>query len=234
MKESEFFKVTEVNNLDDDIQMDPYMAMNFEFTFGVVETNQRYQSYLTEYNRVDDARFKGLVESATTVPLSSLNVDQAFGDQRISFKDQATLDNFSDNIKQIQSSDYDAQTKYIGEKLMVAIVEGLPRNAHDDFLKTQNGMAQQNIDKVYAVHGIGTKSFYFDDLDLAVDVADEMYKKACQKINANGPQLDVEPDILMNYTSCIVTYQLGEKGVYQGTTPIYQMTPTKKPSSIAK
>ncbi|AKP66833.1 hypothetical protein [Companilactobacillus ginsenosidimutans] len=232
MTKSEYFGVQVVDDISKDNQMDPYMAMDLEFTFGVMETEKGYETFRKEYDAVEDERFKGMVSDSMTVPMKSLGLNEWFDDYLITFKDQATLDNFKKNLEQILKSKYDEATKLVGEQLMVAIVEGLPSVGHDDYLKTKNAMANRSVKKVYRVQGVGTVGFIFSDEDIAMQVAEKMYQKAAVKLNEMDPEFGIKSDMILDYPTHLITYSLNEKGVYVADSQMKRLVPSKNPSEI--
>lgn len=231
MSSSEYFDIEEVDNINDDPRMDPYMAMDLEFTFGVMDTQEEYETFKQQYDEIDDRRFKKMISDSMTVPMSTLGMNKWFDDYLITFKDQFTLDNFKVNVEQVLKSPYDEPTKLVGEQLMVAIVEGLPNVGHDDYLKTKNGMASKALQKVYRVDGVGTVGFYLSDEDVALKVAESLYKKAAVKLNEMDPKMKIKPEMLLNYPSHIITYELNNDGAYQASL-IQRLNPKKDPQEI--
>lgn len=234
MSKSEYFEIQEVENFDGDNTMDPYMAMDFEFTFGVMDTEDKYESFLKQYDEIDDERFKGLVADSVTVPMKSLNLNKWFDDYLITFKDEPTLENFQENIGQVIDSDYDEPTKLVGEQLMVAIVEGLPNVGHDEYLQTKNGMAAQSLDSIYRIQGVGTVGFNFSSEDKAMEVAEAMYKKSCVKLNQLGENLDIDSNMLLEYPLHLIEYRLNDNGDYEAQLPLTKLIPIKDPNEITE
>ncbi|MCH4007904.1 hypothetical protein [Companilactobacillus sp.] len=232
MSSSEYFEIQEVDSFGNDNRMDPYMAMDLEFTFGVMDTEENYETFRKQYDKLDDKRFKRMISDSVTVPMKSLGMDPWFDDYFLTVKDQMTLDNFKQNVDQVLNSPYDAPTKLVGEQLMVAIVEGLPSVGHDEFLQTKNAMAQSSADKVYRVYGVGTVGFNFSDYDIALQVAEAMYKKASVKLNDIVPEMKIESSMLLDYPLHIVTYDRNKDGDYEAITPIQKLVPKKDPSEI--
>ncbi|WP_125709643.1 hypothetical protein [Companilactobacillus zhongbaensis] len=232
MSNSDYFKIDEVDDISSDLVMDPYMAMDLEFTFGVMDSAENFERFKKQYDLIDDRRFKNMISDSTTVEMSSLGMDHWFDDYMITFKDQFTLDNFKVNVSQVLQSPYDDATKLVGQQLMVAIVEGLPNAGHDDYLKTKSGMADQSLQKVYRVNGVGTVGFNFSDEDIAFKVAETLFKKASVKLNEMDPKMKLKPEMLYDYPSHIITYELNGNGDYQAVMPIKRLTPIKDPSEI--
>lgn len=232
MSSSEYFEIQEVDDIDNDNQMDPYMAMDLEFTFGVMDTEESYETYRKQYDELDDRCFKNMISDSTTVPMRTLNMNSWFDNYLITFKDEFTLDNFKVNIEQVLNSGYDEPTKLVGQQLMVGIVEGLPNVGHDDFLKTKNGMAKQDIETVYRVQGVGTVGFYLSDEDVAMQVAEGLYKRAAVKLNDIDPKMKITSEMLYDYPSHIITYKLNEDGNYQAKMPIKRLIPKTDPKEI--